>query len=93
MGTPLRRTGRHPGTCVRRLHSWGRAFERVHTSERRSSGGASLGPGTEASAGEENRLKGGCSQDWLPHYAPQNQCDGGWLPEIMSAGASEVDIL
>jgi hypothetical protein len=36
-------------------------------SERESLGGASLATETEASAGEESRLKGGCSQDWLPH--------------------------
>jgi hypothetical protein len=37
------------------------------TSDRRSLVGASLAAETDGIAGEESRLKAGCSQDWLPH--------------------------
>jgi hypothetical protein len=45
---------------------------RVHTSDRRSLAGTSLGAETDESRDEESRLKAGCSQDWLPHKRPIN---------------------
>jgi fumarylacetoacetase len=40
---------------------------RGHTSDGRSLAGESPAPETDAGAGQESRLKPGCSQDWLPH--------------------------
>ena len=42
---------------------------RGHMSDRRSLAGTSLAAETGESRDEESRLKGGCSQDWLPHKA------------------------
>ena len=44
---------------------------------------------TDRCAGEESRLKAGCSQDWLPHKVLQNQCTGrGFLESNLRRRAS-----
>jgi hypothetical protein len=63
MGSLLWPTGRPLGMCVQRPHSWGRVLaggKRVYANGGQSLGGMSF-------AMEKSRLKGGCSQDWLPH--------------------------